>query len=284
MADMPTDMQGKTVVITGATSGIGEVAAIRLAQRGARIVHVARDAARAATTQALLQKANAQANHVVHLADLTLLSEQKRVAREIAAVEPRIDVLIPNAGAMFNHRTVTADGLEKTFALNHMGYFSPVLALLPNMADGGRIVVTASNAHRGAVLDFGDLQSEHGYSGFSVYSRSKLMNILFTRALARRLNRGVTANALHPGFVATRFGDQSGGVMQGIIRLIKPMGAIKPEAGAQTIIWLASAPEAAGSNGGYFHECRPHTPTVHALNDADGERLWQVSEEIAARG
>jgi len=278
-----SDMQGKTVVITGATSGIGEVAAIRLAEQGARIVHVARDPARAAATKNLLHRANPSVIHAMHIADLTLLSEQKRVAREIAISEPKIDVLIPNAGAMFNRRSMTADGLEKTFALNHMGYFIPVLALLPNIVDGGRIVVTASNAHRGAILDFGDLQSEHGYSGFSVYSRSKLMNILFTRALARRLTRDITVNALHPGFVATRFGDQSGGVMQGVIRLIKPVSAIKPEAGAQTIIWLASAPEAAGSNGGYFFECKPHTPTVHALNDADGERLWQVSEEIAAR-
>jgi NAD(P)-dependent dehydrogenase (short-subunit alcohol dehydrogenase family) len=276
-------MQGKTVVMTGATSGIGEVAAIRLAEQGARIVHVARDPARAAATQNLLHRANPGVIHAMHIADLTLLSEQKRVAREIAAAEPRIDVLIPNAGAMFNRRTVTADGLEKTFALNHMGYFIPVLELLPNIVDGGRIVVTASNAHRGAMLDFADLQSEHGYSGFSVYSRSKLMNILFTRALARRLTRGITANALHPGFVATRFGDQSGGVMQSLLKVVKPVGAIKPEAGAQTIIWLASAPEAVGSNGGYFFACKPHTPTVHALNDADGERLWQVSEEIAAR-
>jgi NAD(P)-dependent dehydrogenase (short-subunit alcohol dehydrogenase family) len=277
------DMQGKTVVITGATSGIGEVAAVRLAEQGARIVHVARNPARAAATQMLLHKANPNVIHAVHVADLTLLSEMKRVAREIAIAEPRIDVLIPNAGALFNRRSVTADGLEKTFALNHMGYFIPTLALLPNIVDGGRIVVTASNAHRGAVLDFGDLQSAHGYSGFSVYSRSKLMNILFTRALSRRLARGITANALHPGFVATRFGDQSGGIMQGVIRMVKPVGAISPEEGAQTIIWLASSPEAAGVNGGYFHECKPHKPTVHALNDADGERLWTVSEEIAAR-
>lgn len=282
------DMQGKTAIITGATSGIGEVAALRLAEQGARIVHIARDPARAAATQNLLHKANPGVIHVVHVADLSRLSEMKRVAREIAAGEPKIDVLIANAGAMFNRRHVTEDGLEKTFALNHMGYFIPVLALLPNIVDGGRIVVTASNAHRGAVLDFGDLQSAHGYSGFSVYSRTKLMNILFTRALARRLEsgsgaRGITANALHPGFVATRFGDQSGGIMQGVIRMVKPVGAISPEDGAKTIIWLASAPEAAQSNGGYFFECKPHTPTVHALNDADGERLWAISEEIAAK-
>ena len=282
------DLQGKTVVITGATSGIGEVAAIRLAEQGARIVHVARDPARAAATQNQLRRANPGVIHAMHIADLSLLSEMKRVSQEIATSEPKIDVLIPNAGAMFNRRTVTADGLEKTFALNHMGYFIPTLALLPNMVEGGRIVVTASNAHRGAVLDFGDLQSAHGYSGFSVYSRSKLMNILFTRALARRLEggsgaRGITANALHPGFVATRFGDESGGLMQPLLKVVKPLGAIKPEEGAQTIIWLASSPEVVSVNGGYFYECKPRTPTVHALNDTDGEKLWAVSEEIVAR-
>jgi len=276
-------MQGKTVVITGATSGIGEVAAIRLAEQGARIVHIARDPVRATATQAALRKANPAAGHAVHLADLSLLSEMKRVAREIAAAEPRIDVLIANAGAMFNRRTVTADGLEKTFALNHMGYFILTLELLANVADGGRIVVTASDAHRGAVLDFSDLQSERAYNGFAVYSRTKLMNILFTRALARRLSRGITANALHPGFVATRFGDQSGGLMQGVLRLAKPIGAIPPEEGARTIIHLAAAPEVEGVTGEYFYQGRLHTPTVHARNDADGERLWAASEEIAAR-
>ncbi len=274
-------MQGKTLVITGATSGIGEVAAIRLAEQGARIVHVARDEKRAAQVQAALKKANPAASHAVHMADLSLLAEMKRAGREIAAAEPRIDVLIDNAGAMFNRRTVTADGLEKTFALNHMAYFMLTQCLLPNIAEGGRIVVTASNAHRGARLDFDDLQSERGYRGFGVYSKTKLMNILFTRALARRLTRGITANALHPGFVATRFGDQSGGLMQGVIKLAKPVGAVSPEEGAKTIVYLASSPEVAGVSGQYFFECKPITPTREAQNDADGERLWKISEEIA---
>jgi NAD(P)-dependent dehydrogenase (short-subunit alcohol dehydrogenase family) len=274
-------MQGKTVVITGATSGIGEVAAIRLAEQGARIVHIARDEKRAEATQAALKHANPAADHAVYLADLSLLAEMKRVAREIAAAEPEIDVLIDNAGALFNKRQTTVDGLEKTFALNHMAYFVITNLLLANIVDGGRVVVTASNAHRGAVLDFSDLQSERGYSGFSVYSRTKLMNILFTRALSRRLTRGLTANALHPGFVATRFGDQSGGMMSGVIRLIKPVGAISPEEGARTIVYLAASPGVAGINGEYFYECQPQAPTVHALNDEDGERLWRVSEQIA---
>lgn len=275
-------MQGKTVVITGATSGIGEVAALRLAEQGARIVHVARDPARAAATQNLLHAANPGAVHAVHIADLSLLSEMKRVAGEIAAGEPRIDVLIDNAGAMFNRRTVTADGLEKTFALNHMAYFVLTRLLLPNIIDGGRIVVTASNAHRGAVLDFCDLQSEHAYRGFGVYCRTKLMNILFTRALARRLDRGITANALHPGFVATRFGDEAGGLMQPFIKIAKPVGAISPQEGARTITWLAASLAVAGINGEYFYQCKLHTPTAHALHDEDGERLWAISAEIAA--
>jgi NAD(P)-dependent dehydrogenase (short-subunit alcohol dehydrogenase family) len=274
----------KTIVITGATSGIGEVAAIRLAEQGARVVHVARDAQRAEATQAALKKANPDAAHVVHIADLSLLSEMKRVAGVIAAAESRIDVLVDNAGALFNKRQETADGLEKTFALNHMAYFVVTNLLLPNIADGGRIVVTASNAHRGASLDFDDLQSKKSYRGFSVYSRSKLMNILFTRALARRLTRGITANSLHPGFVATRFGDQSGGLIQGLVKLAKPVGAITPEEGAKTIVYLASSPDVAGVSGQYFFECKPTTPTREAQNDEDGERLWQISADIAGVG
>ena len=209
-------MRGKTIVITGATSGIGEIAAIRLAEQGARIVFTARDQKRADDTMAKLLQANRGSEHLVHLADLSLLADQKRVAGELAA-EPQIDVLINNAGALFNKRTETPDGLEKTFALNHMSYFTITALLLDKLkaTPGARIVSVASAAHRGAAIDFGDLQSQRSYSGFRVYSKSKLCNILFTRALARRLaGSGVTANCLHPGFVATRFGDQSGGVMQ----------------------------------------------------------------------
>jgi NAD(P)-dependent dehydrogenase (short-subunit alcohol dehydrogenase family) len=276
-------MRGKTVVITGATSGIGEVAAIRLAEQGARIVFTARDEKRAKATLAKLQAANGAAAHVLHLADLSLLAEQKRVAGQIAA-EARIDVLINNAGAMFNRRSETKDGLEKTFALNHMGYFTLTNLLLDKIraTPGARIVVVASNAHRGAALDFDDLQSKHGYTGFKVYSKSKLCNILFTRALAKRLaGTGVTANSLHPGFVATRFGDQSGGVMQRLVAIAKPVGAISPEEGAKTIIYLAASPDVAMVSGEYFYECKTTTPTKEAQNDADAERLWRVSAAIA---
>jgi NAD(P)-dependent dehydrogenase (short-subunit alcohol dehydrogenase family) len=274
-------MQGKTVVITGATSGIGEVAAVRLAEQGARIVFTARDKARADDTMAALKKANPGADHALHMADLSTLSEMKRVAGELAR-ESEIDVLINNAGALFNKRQETADGLEMTFALNHMAYFVITNLLLGRLKPGARIVTVASNAHRGAKLDFGDLQSRKGYIGFPVYARSKLCNILFNRELARRITgSGVTANALHPGFVATRFGDNSGGLMRTVLKVAKPIGAISPEEGARTIIYLASSPQVAEVSGEYYYECKLGTPTAEARNDEDARKLWEMSESIA---
>ncbi len=275
-------MQGKTVIITGATSGIGEVAAIRLAEQGARIVFTARDQARADDTMAKLRQANPDADHAVHMADLSTLAEMKRVGSALAR-EPQIDVLVNNAGALFNKRQETEDGLEMTFALNHMAYFVITNLLLGKLKAGARIVTVASNAHRSAKLDFDDLQSRRNYVGFQVYSKSKLCNILFNRELARRI-KGVTANALHPGFVATRFGDNSGGLMRTVLKVAKPIGAISPEEGAQTIIYLASSPEAAGVSGVYFYECKPATPTAEARNDEDAKRLWDVSAQIAGLG
>jgi NAD(P)-dependent dehydrogenase (short-subunit alcohol dehydrogenase family) len=274
-------MQGKTVVITGATSGIGEVAAVRLAEQGARIVFTARDKARADDTMAALKKANPGADHALHMADLSTLSEMKRVAGELAR-ESEIDVLINNAGALFNKRQETADGLEMTFAVNHMAYFVITNLLLGRLKPGARIVTVASNAHRGAKLDFGDLQSRKGYIGFPVYARSKLCNILFNRELARRITgSGVTANALHPGFVATRFGDNSGGLMRTVLKVAKPIGAISPEEGARTIIYLASSPQVAEVSGEYYYECKLGTPTAEARNDEDARKLWEMSESIA---
>jgi len=274
-------VHAKTIVITGATSGIGEVAAVRLAEQGARIVFTARDKVRAAATMEKLRRANGAVEHVAHLADLSLLAEMKRVAAEITE-EPKIDVLINNAGAVFGARQETRDGLEQTFALNHMSYFVITNLLLPKLKSGARIVSTASGAHRRAVLDFGDLQSRKNYSGFQVYSRSKLCNILFTRELARRIaGGGVTANCLHPGFVATRFGDQSGGLLAIGVWAAKRLTAISQEEGAKTIIHLASSPDAANVSGEYFYQCKVDTPSVAARSAADAKRLWDISAEIS---
>jgi len=279
-------MKDKVVVVTGATSGIGEVAADRLAQKGARIVFVARDRERGEAARKHFRAIAGQSDHTVHYADLTKLADQKRVAKEIADSEPQIDVLINNAGAMFGSRQVTEDGLEKTFALNHMSYFTVTNILLDRLkaTPGARIVSTASGAHVGNKLNFDDLQSEKSYSPFAVYGRSKLMNILFTRELTKRLaGTGVTANCLHPGFVGTRFGDESGGLMSWVIKLGKNF-ALTPEQGAETIIYLASSDDAAGKSGGYYDKKQLTAPSRAAQSDADAKRLWDISAKIAGMG
>ena len=277
-------MKGKVVVITGATSGIGEIAAQRLAGMGARIALVARDAARGQKALTRLPSIGSGAAHSIYYGDLSRISDCKRVGAEIAAAEPRIDVLINNAGALFGTRHLTADNLEETFATNHMAYFVLTLALEANLlgAAPARVVSTASDAHKGYILDFDDLQATKGYSAIRAYGRSKLCNILFTRELARRWSgKGVTANCLHPGFVATRFGDASGGLLSGVVRIGKTLFAITPEKGAETIVYLASSPDVAAINGEYFYQCRPATPTAGGRDDAAAGRLWNESAKLA---
>jgi NAD(P)-dependent dehydrogenase (short-subunit alcohol dehydrogenase family) len=277
-------MKDKVVVITGATSGIGEIAAQRLAAMGARIVLVARNAVRGQKTLTSLAASSSGVAHSIYYGNLSLIAETKRVAAEIRAAEPRIDVLINNAGALFGKRELTADGLEETFATNHMAYFVLTLALRDSLfaASSARVVSTASDAHKGYTLDFDDLQAQKGYSAIRAYGRSKLCNILFTRELGRRFSgKRVTANCLHPGFVATRFGDGSGGLLGRIVGLAKTF-AITPEKGAQTIVYLASSPEVSGVSGDYFYKCRIATPTAGGRDDAAAKRLWAESAKIAA--
>jgi NAD(P)-dependent dehydrogenase (short-subunit alcohol dehydrogenase family) len=277
-------MDGKVVVITGGTSGIGQVAAVELARQGARIVLIARDRDRAAEALADISRAGPGLAHRSVHADLASIAETRRVAAEIAQGEPRVDVLINNAGALFNRCQLSPDGLEMTFAVNHMAYFVLTEGLEATLAASApaRVINTASGAHRGAVLDFTDLQSERAYSGFQVYGRSKLCNILFTRELARRLKgSGVTANSLHPGFVATRFGSGSGGLVQALMPLAR-LGAISPEKGAETIVYLASSPEVAETSGLYFYQCKPDAPSPAAQDDATAQRLWTETQNLEA--
>jgi NAD(P)-dependent dehydrogenase (short-subunit alcohol dehydrogenase family) len=276
-------MQGKVVVMSGGTSGIGEVAAVRLATLGARLVLIARDRARRDAILARLRAAAPDVGHVVRYADLSMLGEARRVAAEIAAAEPRVDVLVNNAGAIFATRAITADRLERTFALNHMSYFVLTAGLLDRLvaAAPARIVNTASNAHRRGHIDFNDLQSARSYRAVAVYGASKLCNILFTRELARRLaGRGVTANSFTPGFVATRFGDQAGGLYAAGVRFAK-LFAEKPEKGAETLVYLATSPEAANISGRFWQNCRPGTLSAEGQDDTIAQRLWQESERIA---
>ena len=276
-------MQGKTVVATGATSGIGAAAVEALARQGARIVFVARDPVRAEAMRARLEAAAPGLGHRAFFADLSLMAQTRRVGAEIAAAAPRIDVLVNNAGALFNQRRITPEGLEQTFALNHMSYFVLTGVLLENIkAAKGRIVSTSSRAHRGAKLDFDDLPCTRLSRGFGVYGRSKLCNILFTRELALRLSgSGVTANCLHPGLVASRFADEAGGWTASLLKLLKRF-ALSPEQGADTLVWLASAPELAGVTGGYFARRQPALLSAAAQDDEAARRLWAISEKLNA--
>jgi NAD(P)-dependent dehydrogenase (short-subunit alcohol dehydrogenase family) len=184
---------------------------------------------------------------------------------------------------MFGSRHVTPDNLELTFATNHMAYFLFTLGLRQRLfsSSPARVVNTASNAHKGCRLDFDDLQSVKGYSGFRVYGRSKLCNILFTRELASRWSgEGVTVNCLHPGFVATRFGDGSGGLLSFGTRIAK-LFAISPEKGAETIVYLATSPDVTTVTGKYFYQCRPASPSAEATDDASAKRLWVESARLA---
>jgi NAD(P)-dependent dehydrogenase (short-subunit alcohol dehydrogenase family) len=266
-------------VITGATSGIGFTTAQKLA-RDMRLVLVGRDRARGEDAVARLTAQGADVS--IFYADLSRLAEMRRLAAELATL-PRLDVLINNAGAVFRRRSVTPDGLELTFALNHMSGYVLTRLLLPRLIASApaRIVNVSSRAHEGAAPDPDDWQMERRFDGWHAYCNSKLCNILFTRELARRLPGGVTVNCLHPGFVATRFGDNTDGLYRLLLGLGKRLVAISPERGAETSAYLATAPEVAGVSGRYFAKCRAREPTRAGRDDALALRLWRDSARIA---
>jgi NAD(P)-dependent dehydrogenase (short-subunit alcohol dehydrogenase family) len=276
-------MHGKTCVITGATSGIGQSAAEALAALGARIIVIARSKVRGTSTIARLRAIAPDIAHSAYYGDLSLVADMKRVAAEISSAEPRIDVLINNAGALFSSRQMTADGFERTFALNHLSYFVLTHGLRERLraAIPARVVNTASASHKRSHINFDDLQGERGYNGVYAYERSKLCNILFTRELARRLaGTGITANALHPGLVASGFGDRSGGLVSPIFWIIKRLVGVSTEYGARTIVFLASSPDVATVSGSYFERCQLVLPATQAESDADAKRLWDETEKL----
>jgi len=275
-------MTGKLVLVTGGTAGIGEVAARELARQGAKVVIVGRNPQKTAAVadQIKSQSGNQAVEYL--LGDLSLKSEVRRVATEFKQRYDRLDVLLNNAGGFFSQRQVTSEGLEYTFALNHLNYFLLTHSLLDVLqaSDRARVVNVSSGAHVMAKLNFDDLQNEQKYSGWGVYSQSKLMNIYFTYEMARRVNHGLTVNALHPGFVATNFGLNNRGLMGLGVKLSQKLFARTPEKGAETSIYLASSPEVEGVSGKYFADSRAiqSSPVSYQLEPA--RQLWETSEKL----
>jgi NAD(P)-dependent dehydrogenase (short-subunit alcohol dehydrogenase family) len=275
-------MQGKVCLITGATGGIGLVTAQVLAQQGAKVVLVSRSAEKCAAVAAQIKAATGNQDVTYIAGDLSRMSQVRGVAEQFLAGYDRLDVLVNNAGALFTTRQVTAEGYEMTMALNHLNYFYLTALLRDRLLASApaRIVNVSSDAHKGGSINFDDLMSTKKYSAFGAYAMSKLANVLFTYELARRLeDSGVTANALHPGFVASNFGRSNGGMM-GAIMPVFQLFAISPDKGAETTIYLAASPEVAGVTGKYFAKKQAVKSSGASYDEAAQRRLWEMSEQL----
>jgi NAD(P)-dependent dehydrogenase (short-subunit alcohol dehydrogenase family) len=275
---MTQSLQDQTILITGATSGIGRITARELARKGAQVVIVGRNPDKTQSVASEIQRSTGNPRVAMMVGDLSDLSEVRRIAAEFLQRFDRLNVLINNAGAVFFTHRISTDGFEMTLALNHLSPFLLTNLLLErlNSSTPARVISVSSMAHWGAHVNPDNLNGSRTYWGWRAYSQSKLMNILFTRELARRVGSGVTANCLHPGFVATNFGKSNGGIFRPLWSLVE-LAAISPEQGAKTSIYLASSPEVAEVTGQYFVDCQPQRSSPESTNDDTARRLWETS-------
>ena len=275
-------MEGKVCLVTGGTAGIGLETARGLAAQGAQVVLVGRNAERGAAAVAELQASTGNQRVAFLQGDLASQADTRRLAARFLADFDRLDVLVNNAGGIFLRRAFSPEGIEMTFALNHLSYFLLTHLLLDRLRASApsRVVNVASESHRRGKIDFDDQQGLRRYNGWNAYSRSKLANVLFTYELARRLQgSGVTVNAVHPGFVRTQLGKDNPWPLRLLMRLVMLRG-IPPAEGAQTVIHLASAPELEGETGGYWaHKRRVESSPLSQDRDL-ARRLWQISLEM----
>jgi len=278
-----TSMTGKTVLITGGTGGIGRAAAVGLASMGARVGITGRDRTRAEGAAAAIAKESGNPAVDVFVADMSSQAEVRRLADEVLATYPRLDVLLNNVGGFWAHRHVTADGLERTFALNHLAPFLLTNLLLDRLIASApaRVVTVASGAQAQGKMDFDDLMGEPEYSGSEAYGRSKLANVMFTYELAKRLDgTGVTANTLHPGLTNTSFSSEDPSrVMAPVVFMLRPFMR-SPERGADTAVYLASSPEVEGMTGRYYADRKPKKSNPSSYDATTIARLWQASTDL----
>jgi retinol dehydrogenase-14 len=283
MASAEADLGGKTVVVTGATSGIGLETSAALARMGARLVMVGRD--RDKTVQKVEEVRRRSGNPAVEslLCDASSQAQIRQLAQDVLVRYGRLDILINNVGTVFATRTLTEDGIEATLAVNYLSVFLLTNLLLDRMlkSAAARIVNVASTGHYRGTLDFDDLGFEQGYQIMRAYSRSKLAEVLFTRELARRLSgTGVTVNAVHPGTVATNIWSRAPLYARPILAVARRLAMISPEKGAAAVVYLAASPDVAASSGLYFDQRRPQRPSQLALDDALAARLWDESARL----
>jgi len=275
-------MNEKICLVTGANSGIGKVTAKDLAAGGATVIMACRNRDKGEAARGEIVRETRNENVDLMIADFSDLSQIRRLAAEVKAKYPRLHVLVNNAGSHYSKRTVTVDGYEATFAVNHLGYFLLTVELLDLLKSTAfaRVVNVSSEAHRSARINLDNLNLENGYSGWKAYGKSKLANVLFTYELARRLKgTGVTANCMHPGVVGTNLFNHVGGLAGKIVRLFTPFMRT-PEKGADTVIWLASSPEVEGITGKYFVDRKEQTTNPQSYDTAVAARLWEISERM----
>ena len=284
-------MKDKRVLITGATNGIGKQAALEIAALGAAVTIVGRNENKTRAVCSELQAGSGSDKIDWLLGDLSSMDEVRRIADEFRARHDRLDVLLNNAGAVFSEYQVSADGYEMTFALNHISYYLMTMLLLDMLEAAARergearIINVSSMAHRNASLRLDNLRDESGYSFLNSYGASKLMNVLFTYELARRLEgSGVTVNAVHPGVVNTGFGHNTARIWSTMIKVLQRLFAISTERGAQTLVYLAAADEAAGISGKYWNKKTQKRSSANSYDRAQQTRLWELSAEITGIG
>ncbi|MCY3834417.1 MAG: SDR family oxidoreductase [Chloroflexi bacterium] len=288
---MAMEMKGKRVLVTGATNGIGKQAALELAKMGAEVVIVGRDEIKTRKVRDELQTLGGNSNIDLLVADLSSMDEVRRIADEFRAKYSRLDVLLNNAGAVFSQFQLSADGYEMTFALNHLSYYLLTHLLLDTITQTAqqegeaRIINVSSSAHRNATLRLGNLRDESGYSFMNSYGASKLMNVLFTFELARRLaDTTVAVNAVHPGLVDTGFGHNTGRLWSPLIKVAQKLFAISPERGAETLVYLAAAAEVSGVSGKYWNEKEQKRSSDNSYDRQLQQQLWEFSAEATGVG